>query len=202
MVPRSQHYNSSVERRWTNADGEKVFLWISLGSIITIILFTILLGTLNLYLGKPIAKVREFEDEKAVRDTRADTLTRELEDLRTQLARETEEREAAVKAKEAAERGFNTQTELVQQQNDRIRELNRERDDRAEEVRQRVIELVESRLFATERATETTNLRNNLQGAEAEKTRLERECDRLRMQLNFANEQVARLRQRCNVDED
>ena len=173
----------------------------SFGIIIAIIFFTILLGTLNIYLGKPIAKLRGFEDEKAVRDNRVETLTQEADNLRTQLARKTEESEAAITAKEGAERSYNTQQQLVQQQNERITALIRERDEKVEELRQRTTELAESRLFGTEKATETSNLRNNLRDVEAERARLDRDCDRYKLQLNFATEQNARHR-RWSVEVD
>jgi chromosome segregation ATPase len=201
MAPISQHTHT-FQRRWSNADGEKVGLWISLGIIITIILFTVLLGSLNIYLGKPLSKVREFEDEQAVRDNRAEALAQELEEVRNQLARKSEEYEAALREKEGVERNFDTQRQLVQQQNDRIANLTRAGDEKADELRQRTTELAESRLFGTERATETTNLRNNLRDVEAERIRLDRECDRLKMQLNFATEQIARHRRHCNLDDE
>ncbi|ETI21598.1 hypothetical protein G647_07945 [Cladophialophora carrionii CBS 160.54] len=201
MAPVPQHPHV-FQRRWSNADGEKVGLWISFGIIIAIILFTVLLGSLNIYLGKPISKIRELEDEQAVRDNRAETLARELEDVRSQLARKSEVCESALRTKEGAERNFDIQRQLVLQQNDRIANLTRARDEKADEVRQRSTELAESRLFGTERATETTNLRNELRDVEAERTRLDRECDRLKMQLSFATEQIARHRRHCNLDEE
>ncbi|OCT45305.1 hypothetical protein CLCR_06328 [Cladophialophora carrionii] len=201
MAPVPQHPHM-FQRRWSNADGEKVGLWISFGIIIAIILFTVLSGSLNIYLGKPISKIRELEDEQAARDNRAETLARELEGVRSQLARKSEVCEIALRTKEGAERNFDIQRQLVLQQNDRIANLIRARDEKADEVRQRTTELAESRLFGTERATETTNLRNELRDVEAERTRLDRECDRLKMQLTFATEQIARHRSHCNLDEE
>ncbi len=201
MAPVVEHTHM-LQRRWSNADGEKVGLWISFGIIITIILFTVLLGSLNIYLGKPISKLRGFENDQANRDNRAETLTHELDDIRTQLERKTEESQLAVKDKDGAERSFDTQRQLVQQQNDRIASLVRERDEKANELRQRTTELAESRQFATEKATENNNMRNNLRDVEAERTRSVRECDRLRMQLNFANEQLARHCRKCKLDEE
>ncbi|KAJ9602753.1 hypothetical protein H2200_012533 [Cladophialophora chaetospira] len=201
MAPIAEHTHP-LQRRWSNADGEKVGLWISFGIIITIVLFTVLLGSLNIYLGKPISKLRGFEDEQATRDNRAETLIHELEEVRGELGRKTEESQAAAKDKDGAERSFETQRQLVQQQNDRIASLIRERDEKAEELRQRTTELVESRQFGTDKATENNNIRNNLRDVEAERTRLDRECDRLKMQLNYATEEMARHRRRCKMDEE
>ena len=187
--------NHTLQRRWSNADGEKIGLWISLGVIITIILFTVLLGSLNIYLGKPISKLRGFEANQASNDTRAETLTHELDDVRTQLEQKKEETQVVVKLKDGAERSFDTQRQLVQQQNDRIASLVRERDEKA-------AELTESRQFGTGKATDNDNLRNNLRDVEAERTRLNRECDRLRMQLSFATEQMARHHRHCKMLEE
>lgn len=197
------HENTKMlQRRWSNADGEKVGLWISFGIIITIIFFTALLGTLNIYLGKPISKLHQFEDEQAVRDTRADTLAQEIENLRNQLAQKTEESETATRDRESAERvattvnqNFETQQQLVQQQNDRITGLIRERDEKIEE-------LTESRRFGTEKATENHNLRNNLRDVEAERTQLGRDRERLRLQLSFAQSEMATHRRHCNMEGD
>ncbi len=186
----------TLQRRWSNADGEKVGLWISFGIIITFVLFTVFLGSLNIYLGKPISKLRGFEADQAVQADRAETLTHELEDLRTQFARKTEESQAAVEIKDGVERSFDTQRQLVQQQNDRMASLTRERDEKA-------AELAASRHFGTEKATENDSMRNHLRDVEVERTRLDRECERLRMQLNFAAEQMARHHRHCKmVDED
>jgi hypothetical protein len=192
MAPTSQTtHPHQLQRRWTNADGEKVGLWISLGIIITIILFIILLGTLNISMGKPLSKLREFEKDKSTRDTRAETLTAELADLRTQLATKTEECETAKRNNAGADRMFATQQQLAAQLNERIASLNRERDEKVEELRVRTVELAESRLFGTERATECGGLRNNLRDGLVERNKLDRECDRLRMQLSFAAQQLA-----------
>ena len=157
MAPPHQRLNT-LQRRWSNADGEKVGLWMSFGILTAFIFFTLLLGTLNIHLGKPIAKLRVLEDEKAVRENRVETLTQEADELRGQIARKTEENETAVRTRDNAERTYTTQRQLVQQQNDRIANLVRERDEKAEELRQRAAELAASRLFGTERARESDNL--------------------------------------------
>jgi chromosome segregation ATPase len=191
-----------LQRRWSNADGEKVWLWISFGIIITIILFTVLFGTLNICLGKPIAKLRDLEADQAKKGNRVETLTLELEGLRSRFARQTQESDGAKRDKASAERNLNTQREVVQQQNERITGLTQERDEKASELRQRTTELAEARQYGTEKATEANTLKSNLRDVEAERARLERECDRVKMQLSFATEQMARHRRHCSLEEE
>ena len=182
-----------LQKRWSNADGEKVGLWMALGILVSFILFTFILGGTNYVLGKPLARLRRFEDDKAVRDERIDILTKQV----TQLERRGRENETALRsanteARDAKEK-LDIQRALVAEKDLRIADLTRQANDKDQLLRVRSAELDEAKLqFGTQR-DETKALQRDKDAVEARCAEKETEIQLLRAQLTHAIQLQASL---------
>ncbi|OCK99464.1 uncharacterized protein K441DRAFT_215967 [Cenococcum geophilum 1.58] len=70
-----------LQRRWTDADGEKVGLWLACGILLSICFFAILLAAFNLFLNNPLRRYRVLRKKEKDKDRRISTLTSKVDDL-------------------------------------------------------------------------------------------------------------------------
>jgi len=193
MPPYYPHTSRLLQKRWTNADGEKVGLWMSLGILVAFIFFTIILSGTNIVLGKPMARLRRFEDEKAVKDDRVEALTQKVEQLeRTARENEVALRTANTEAREANGK-LDLQRALVAEKDLRITDLTRQADDKTQQLRTRIAELGESRVQFGNQRDEARVLQREKDAAEARCAEKETEIQLLRAQLTHAIQMQAAM---------
>jgi len=70
-----------LQRRWTDADGEKVGLWLACGIFLSICFFAILLAAFNLFLKNPLRRYRVLRQKEKKKDRQISTLTSKVDDL-------------------------------------------------------------------------------------------------------------------------
>lgn len=70
-----------LQRRWTDADGEKVGLWLACGILLSICFFAIVLAAFNLFLKNPLRRYQVLRQKEKDKDRQISTLTSKVDDL-------------------------------------------------------------------------------------------------------------------------
>lgn len=167
-MPALPVHTQTIHRRWTDADGEKVGLWMALGIIVTIIFFTLLLGAYNFILGNPFLKVNKLKQDFDAKRIEADDLEREVNQLKTSLQQTRNTLRTTTSQKDNAEAEERRLREGIETLRNDYELLRREHSDSVQEAESKETELVTLRRRVGDQQDANRNHLNRITTLECE----------------------------------
>jgi len=172
-------------KRWSNADGAKVGLWLMVGVVISLIVFTLAGLALNLAKKFPLRRLEKLEEEKERLEKEVERLKGAEEELRQSVA--TKDVQIGIHAADVTRTRQQIEQQAVQlrQRQDEISRLSN-LEDEANRLRPRVGELQD----------ELKEVRKGMESTRQELKEARRKNSEIAKKLAFADDEVVEYQKR------